>query len=302
MYYEAFSPSPVLKPYISSYFYIRVASGRFHFPADGCPGFIINLGDPFLLGFEENQLEIFTGCRLFGSSTRYLMTEHITGRTELLAVKYRPGQLPRFFKLPAMELTDASVSLSTLCGKPGRELEDKLCETGDIPHLVGLLDDALMACFCGDHAFDPRITLALDTISRLKGQVRIEDLAGELGLSRRHFERRFLSAVGLTPKRMCRISRFLNVFSSLQAHHVPNWADLAIAGGYSDQAHMIRECKYFTGHTPLPYLEGRSPLEHAVLGNRNDDRSHFFNTREGSSVMMPSPVHAAPVQTKEKFK
>lgn len=287
MYCEAFSPHPLLRPYISSYFYIRVASGRFHFPADGCPGFIINLSDPFLLGFKENQLDLFTGCRLFGSSTRFMTTKHFKGQTELLAVKYRPGQLPRFFNIPASEMTDTSISLETMCGMVGRELEEKLCEKQDLPTIVSLLDDTLLDCVSLDSAYDERITVALNTISNLKGQVRIETLADEIGLSKRHFERRFLGVVGLTPKRMCRISRFLSVFSRLQADQVSDWADQAIAGGYSDQAHLIRECKYFTGHSPLSYLKARSPLELTILGNRNDETSHFFNTRDGSSAMMP---------------
>lgn len=65
-----------------------------------------------------------------------------------------------------------------------------------------------------------------------------------------------------------------------------DWADLAISSGYSDQAHLIRECKYFTGHSPLSYLKNRSSLEHAVTGSA-DTMSHFFNTLGGPSYTMP---------------
>ena len=111
------------------------------------------------------------------------------------------------------------------------------------------------------HSYDDRISVALHAISSRKGQVRIEDLARLLDVSRRHFERRFIDLVGLTPKRMCRITRFLNVFSYLKTCQGLDWADLAIAYGYSDQAHLIRECKFFTGHSPLSYLKNRSSLD-----------------------------------------
>jgi len=66
MYHKEFSPIAALTPYIRSYFYIRAKSRMFNFPADGCPGLIINTGDPFLLGFKNSKLKVFSGCRLFG--------------------------------------------------------------------------------------------------------------------------------------------------------------------------------------------------------------------------------------------
>jgi hypothetical protein len=105
--YQVYAPHPRLKPYNRSYFHIHVTDGEFLFPADGCPGLIINLKDPFFLGFDDGQVTAFSGCRLFGASTRRMLTRHQTGQTELLAVKLYPGQIPRFFGIPANELTNS---------------------------------------------------------------------------------------------------------------------------------------------------------------------------------------------------
>jgi hypothetical protein len=141
MYHEDFLPSTSLKTYIRNYFFISVKYGKFHFPADGCPGLIINLGDPFLLGFEQGHLTKFAGCRLFGSSTRNLLTKHMMGQTDLLAVKFNPGQLPRFFNVPAIELTDTSASIHTLLGRFGKEMEQKFYETKNVSKTIKLLDN-----------------------------------------------------------------------------------------------------------------------------------------------------------------
>lgn len=276
MYYEEFLPDTRLKTYIRSYFFIRIKSGKFHFPADGCPGLIINLGDPFLLGFEQGHLAKFTGCRLFGSTTRYLLAMHIIGRTVLLAVKFNPGQLTRFFKIPAIELTDTSTSIQTLLGTFGKEMERKFNETRNISKLIRLLDHFFIKLLSNENAFDPRITVALNTIWYHKGQIPIGTLARELNVSRRHLERLFLDYIGLPPMRMCRIVRFLSVFSSVQVNLKRDWAGLAIDSGYSDQAHLIRDCKYFSGQSPLSYLKVRSSLEYAVMGPAYI-MSHFFN-------------------------
>lgn len=277
MLHKEFLPNTSLKPYIRSYLFISVKSGKFHFPADGCPGLIINLGDPFLFGFEQGHLTKFTGCRLFGSSTRNLLTKHMMGQTNLLAVKFNPGQLPRFFNVPAIELTDISASIHTLLGKFGKEMEQKFYEKMNVSRIIKLLDSIFIKLLSNENAFDDRITVALSTIWYHKGQIHIEKLARELNVSRRHLERLFLNYIGLTPKRMSRIIRFLGVFSSVQASLKRDWADFAIGSGYSDQAHLIRECKYFTGQSPFSYLKDRSSLEHAVMGSTYI-MSHFFNT------------------------
>jgi AraC-like DNA-binding protein len=284
MLHEAYLPNPRLTPFIRCYFHIRVDSGEFHFPADGCPGLLINLKDPFLLGFHRARLDQFHGCRLFGSPTRNMLTRHVTGQTELLAVKFRPGQLPRFFDLPANELTDTCVSIQHLWGIFGRELQERFLEAKNLQQLIHLLDDALINRLTRKTDHDSRIFAALQTIFDCHGQVQIMQLASRLNLGRRQFERRFGAAVGLPPKRMCRIVRFLNVFSTLQATPRPDWADLAIASGYSDQAHLIRECNYFTGRSPVAYLEKCSSLEHTVLGT-TDGMSHLFNTVPVSSAI-----------------
>ncbi len=288
MYHKEFSPNAALRPYIRNYFYIRVRSGMFHFPADGCPGLIINIGEPFLLGFKNGNLKVFSGCRLFGSFTRQLLTEHM-GQTDLVAVKFMPGQFTRFFKVPAIELTDTSTTIETLWGKSGRELEQKLFDSNTVSEMIKLLDDAFLARLSSPYSYDDRILVALHAISNRKGQIRIENLARWLDLSRRHFERRFVDLVGLTPKRMCRIVRFLSVFSHTMAYQGLDWADLAIACGYSDQAHLIREYKFFAGHSPLSYLKNKSSLVRAVIGP-DDMMSHFFNTTDVPSATMPQRI------------
>jgi AraC-like DNA-binding protein len=200
-------------------------------------------------------------------------------------VKFNPGQFTRFFNVPAIELTDTSASIQALWGKFGKEMEQRFLETKDILQILRLLDDTFINSLSNEIPPDTRISGALNTIWSCNGQVCIEELAGELNFSRRHLERCFLDHIGLTPKRMCRIVRFLSVFSSVKTILKLDWADLASVSGYSDQAHLIRECKYFTGHSPLSYLKNRSSLEHAVMGT-TDTMSHSFNTTKDSSTMI----------------
>ncbi len=84
--------------------------------------------------------------------------------------------------------------------------------------------------------------------------MRISDLAGEVGWSHRHLISRFRRQVGLAPKTAARVIRFRAMLAGLGAGRA-GLADLAYEHGYSDQAHLNRDFREFTGTTPTGYLK-----------------------------------------------
>lgn len=266
MYYKEYIPRKELKPFIRSYFHVRLEpDNEIRFPSDGCPGLIVNLGDLFLLGTNENDLMVFSGCRLFGYLTRRLMIKSLSGG-EALAVKFMPGQLAPFSKVPGIDLTDTSISIENLWGAMGRDIVNRIYDTGSILDIVKLLDVFFLKLLSIHDPIDTRISSTLGEILKRKGQVRIINLANWTNLSRRQFERCFTKTVGLPPKRMCRIARISGIISQLKTGQKNSWANVAFDGGYSDQAHLIREWKYFTGSSPQSYLDKILPFESAVVG------------------------------------
>ncbi|WP_309235765.1 helix-turn-helix domain-containing protein [Amycolatopsis sp. SID8362] len=68
----------------------------------------------------------------------------------------------------------------------------------------------------------------------------------------RRLRRRFVQAVGYGPATYLRVSRFQRAVAL--APHSPDLASLAASAGYSDQAHLSRDCRALTGLTPRAYL------------------------------------------------
>lgn len=60
---------------------------------------------------------------------------------------------------------------------------------------------------------DPAVAWAWRQLRNTAGQAGIDQLAQEIGISRRHLSRWFRAQVGLTPKKLARMLRFL-----LQGH------------------------------------------------------------------------------------
>jgi AraC-like DNA-binding protein len=79
--------------------------------------------------------------------------------------------------------------------------------------------------------------------------VRIGDLVAEAGCSHRHLTSLFRREVGLTPKRAARVLRYESAARRLRGHAVTP-AVVAAECGYTDQAHLTREFRRFSGITP----------------------------------------------------
>jgi AraC-like DNA-binding protein len=91
------------------------------------------------------------------------------------------------------------------------------------------------------------------------------------GLSHRRFLTVFREAVGLGPKVYCRVERLQDALARAAAGGP--WSEVALAAGYSDQAHLVREFREIAGlspgeyrraapralnHVPLPAVQVRS--------------------------------------------
>lgn len=100
---------------------------------------------------------------------------------------------------------------------------------------------------CGEAAAPSEtVSWALARVDAAGGAVRIDELADELGYSRKHLHERFLREVGLSPKRYAEVRRFDRVVKRLRAGDHGNLARLAAELGYADQSHLSREVKRFS--------------------------------------------------------
>lgn len=78
---------------------------------------------------------------------------------------------------------------------------------------------------------------------------------GELGLGERQLQRRCQALLGLAPKQLQRITRFHGLLSeALRRQRLPD-ADAALAAGYCDQPHLMRDTRMLAGATLRELLQ-----------------------------------------------
>ena len=97
---------------------------------------------------------------------------------------------------------------------------------------------------------DDLVVRAVDRVLGADALIAVSDLAKELGVSARHLHRRFVAEVGASPKRLERLARFSRAWRQAVMGPRMGWADLALANGYADQAHLVREFRTFGARPP----------------------------------------------------
>lgn len=121
-------------------------------------------------------------------------------------------------------------------GTPARRVEI-LC--GQLNHLLNF-----------EHTVSPMLLAALRSINA-DHQILIKDLAANLGVTSRRLQRVFVQGLGASPKKYARSQRFKWVIENIRRNPSDiDWSTLALAGGFSDQSHLVHECQSVVGVAP----------------------------------------------------
>lgn len=102
--------------------------------------------------------------------------------------------------------------------------------------------------------FDNAIYLAIQKILSTKGKCNLSEIARAVNLTKRTFERRFLSETGLLPKQFAKIIQFQNSLTQLSVKDFTSLTDVVYENGFADQSHFIRVFKSYTGKTPKQFV------------------------------------------------
>ncbi len=146
------------------------------------------------------------------------------------------------------DLERSVVALEDLWGRQGSRLIEQLHDASSWDDRFALAEAVLdRRCETGP-LVDPEVAWAWQRIFVTRGRVRIDQLAAELGWSRKRLWLRFHSQIGLPPKRAAKLVRFDQAARRLTAGE--EVARVAADGGYTDQSHLHRDVMDFAGVTP----------------------------------------------------
>jgi AraC-like DNA-binding protein len=160
--------------------------------------------------------------------------------------------------VPAAEIAHIDVHADLLLGPAAREMSERAREADTWQARFSVVDEVLGRRLRMDAC--PRIEVAgaWRQIVSSGGSVSVDRLARLVGCSARLLRERFRAEIGLTPKSAARVVRFDRARRLLQrrvaAGRPPALADLAVACGYFDQAHLAGEFRALAGAPPSRWL------------------------------------------------
>lgn len=149
------------------------------------------------------------------------------------------------------ELSGHLVALEEIWGREAGRVEERLRAAGSWPERFAVATEVLgrrLGARTGRPPVDPEIAFTWRRTLTDRGLVRVDGLADEVGWSRKRLLARFRSQLGITPKHAARLVRFDRAARLLATGH--SLAGVAATSGYSDQSHLHREVRAFTGLTP----------------------------------------------------
>jgi AraC-like DNA-binding protein len=233
---------------------------------------VFNLRDDELRIYDPAHPERcrrFAGSVVSGSYSTCFMSDTLE-EASIMGVHFRPGGAMPFLGRPAGELGDTHIDLQAMWGLVAGELREQLCAARTPPQRFRLLERFLARRLADRPTHHSAVGIALHQIMTTRGRMRVRNIAKAVDLSERRLSEIFLNEVGLAPKVFSRIQRFQAALALAGETPRPDWAELAVACGYFDQSHLIRDFVQFSRCTPTDYVRQQAILNGAGMHTKRN--------------------------------
>ena len=256
--FRIIKPIRELAPYIRYYWILKdeaIESVSERTLPVGCIQLVFHKGKQLLLPRKETlQPKAFVCGQSFGFSDVCS-----TGEIAMIAVVFQPYAAKAFLRMPLGLFEGQSVSTEDIEDAELSDLAKKVEDTPEDEACIRLIELFLLHRFYDVSDYHlKRISAAL-LENNEQPQTNIARLADIACWSSKQFSRVFTEYVGTTPKGFMRIVRMQRALYKIQCNPGLPLVQVAYECGFTDQSHMIKEFRLFSGYTPVEYLAVCAP-------------------------------------------
>lgn len=234
---------------------------------DGSMELVVNLADDEVRVYDRRdhaRFERLSGGVLIGPHSDFFVID-TAEQQRVAGVHFHPGGAYPFLPLPAGELHGLHVSLADVWGPLAAELRERLISAPSMEARFDALESVLLRRLAQSTAGHPAVDFALREL-HVSPCRKIAAVRDQTGVSERRFIELFRRQVGLAPKLYSRVRRFQAALRRIPTGTGVDWADVALASGYVDQAHLIHEFRSISGLSPGEYVGLRTEhLNHVPI-------------------------------------
>ena len=251
MRYLELPPSAALAPYVRCVWIFEaeapVAEPQRIVP-DGRAELIVHYRAAYAEGGEPQPGAVFAG-----QLTRPLWLR-ATGPSGVLGVRFHPAAARCFAGMPMYRANDRRIDLDALWPGQGTKLASDGRRADDDPSRAAIATGFVAQRIAAGPPLDDAVVRCCALLESTHDDARVAALCALAGLGRRQLERRFRDAVGVGPALLASILRLRTVFDLIERDSDRPWTDAALAAGYFDQSHFIRDFRRLVGCTPTEFL------------------------------------------------
>lgn len=219
-----------------------------------------------------NSTERSESGGVFISGQQFEIAHHWVqgGEVNIIGFELTPNAIHQLFGVPQHEMTGQVLSLEDIwCDKASifyQQVIDEPDPAKQLSLVEGFLCKRIIAKEWKENA---TIAEATNLINLSRGNISVKELAASSRISTRSLERKFIEAVGISPKAYCKVMQFNYAFRQLALSH-KHVLDVVSEAGYYDQPHFINHFRKVFGLSPGQFFE----QQENILYNFNKDDDH----------------------------
>jgi AraC-like DNA-binding protein len=263
--YSSAAPDGALAGIVQEYWEVEghLSPFREKILPNGYTELMVNLGPPHTM-VTQTGTSVWERAWFSGLHERAIIIESLDG-THLVSARLHPLGALRVFGPDVARSVNAVTDLEPLLGPPARELRELLLGTESTEKRFAHLERFLVARLSLGTVPSTVVRDAARLIEEAHGNLRIASLHAGLGGSRKQLWLRFARELGMSPKAYAQIQRFVWTLARLRESTSVDWSRLAVAAGYSDQSHLVRDFRRVASASPTEFLRTRTPDSTALL-------------------------------------
>lgn len=222
---------------------------------NGCFTMAFIIGNGIILQNENINTTIKAGIYFTGQITKRLKLT-VLPNTKAIMAQLQPWVPALITAFPMYELTNQVATLDII----NKELHKAFSciDISNDDELINILYTKIdnYRHYTYPYGLVKNVTQTLiDNVT--DAPLKIADIAGKTGYSKRYIEKQFIMYTGLSPKEMYTIFRLRNVITGL--YNQPGKLSLtqaALGAGYFDQSHFIKAYTNIMGSLPKKFTPG----------------------------------------------
>lgn len=267
---ETFYPRhPVLKNHIEYYYFLKTHSVDFKTAYYVFPNTLqaFNIHKNACCEIEDNAVQVY-GVR----EKKYLMIAQgkheaplqaiLKGKLDKVTIIFKPLGLNHFIDKPLAVVTPLHSQLFHDWDQHAatQPFLHAFFSAGDNEARVDLLEDYLLRFYRPLHQEDILIK-AMDSLMNFDTEIPIHQIAEELSLGIRSFNRLFYNNAGISPVSFRKIARFRHSMKNrLFSERFKNLTEIGYESNFYDQAYFVKMYKKITGSNPAKFFKSIDKL------------------------------------------